>query len=64
MEPYASLQPKAHLVLPVTEDLCVRVLVLPTGQTLDSSAIERITSVLAVACAHADVVRERLSQGE
>jgi dTDP-4-amino-4,6-dideoxygalactose transaminase len=64
MEPYASLQPKAHLVLPVTEDLCARVLVLPTGQTLDSSAIERITSVLAVACAHADAVRERLSQGE
>jgi dTDP-4-amino-4,6-dideoxygalactose transaminase len=47
MEPYRSLQPNAGLLLPETERISERVIVLPTGQTV---AVETVQRVLAIIC--------------
>jgi dTDP-4-amino-4,6-dideoxygalactose transaminase len=44
MEPYRSLQPNADLLLSETERIAARVIVLPTGQTIDSSIVIHICS--------------------
>ena len=44
MEPYRSLQPNADLLLSETERIAARVIVLPTGQTIDSSIVIDICS--------------------
>jgi dTDP-4-amino-4,6-dideoxygalactose transaminase len=46
MEPYRSLQPNAGLLLRETEDISARVVVLPTGQTVDEKAINFICVVI------------------
>tara|TARA_R110002096_G_scaffold42144_2_gene113718 strand:- start:14064 stop:15191 length:1128 start_codon:yes stop_codon:yes gene_type:complete len=45
MEPYCSSFPSAGLLLPVTENLCQRVIVLPTGTTVSTDDIAWICSV-------------------
>jgi dTDP-4-amino-4,6-dideoxygalactose transaminase len=40
MEPYRSLQPNAGLLLPETERIAARVIVLPTGQTVDVETVQ------------------------
>jgi dTDP-4-amino-4,6-dideoxygalactose transaminase len=42
MEPYRSLQPNAGLLLPETERVAARVIVLPTGQTVDIETVNRV----------------------
>jgi dTDP-4-amino-4,6-dideoxygalactose transaminase len=46
MEPYRSYYPNAGLVLPNTHTAAERVLVLPTGSTIETQHIEGIVSVL------------------
>jgi len=46
MEPYRSLFPNASLLLPNTERMAARIFVLPTGQTVTPSDIERICAIL------------------
>jgi dTDP-4-amino-4,6-dideoxygalactose transaminase len=46
MEPYRSLFPHAGLVLPHTDTVAARVLVLPTGQTMDSAMVETVVRIL------------------
>lgn len=46
MEPYLSLQPNAGLLLPDTERVAARVIVLPTGQTITVEIIADICSIL------------------
>lgn len=46
MEPYKSLYPNANLLLPVTESLSKRVIVLPTGTSISSEDVEFVTSIL------------------
>lgn len=46
MEPYRSLQPNAGLLLPQTELLADRVIVLPTGQAVDASRIEFVCKII------------------
>lgn len=46
MEPYRSLFPHAGLVLPNTDAVAARVLVLPTGQTMDESMVETVVRIL------------------
>lgn len=46
MEPYKSLQPNAHLLLPETERVAARVMLLPTGQTIDRAHIDAIAAAL------------------
>ncbi|HEX4165303.1 MAG TPA: DegT/DnrJ/EryC1/StrS family aminotransferase [Bryobacteraceae bacterium] len=55
MEPYCSYFPHAGLLLPHTERLCSRVLVLPTGTTVAPEDIQAICQIIktALACPEA-----------
>jgi dTDP-4-amino-4,6-dideoxygalactose transaminase len=53
MEPYRSLDPHAGRRLPVTEQVASRVLVLPTGTSVDERAIRTIAAILRTACEQA-----------
>jgi dTDP-4-amino-4,6-dideoxygalactose transaminase len=46
MEPYRSLQPNAGLLLPETERIAARVIVLPTGQTVDEETVARVCETI------------------
>ncbi|HQR12532.1 MAG TPA: DegT/DnrJ/EryC1/StrS family aminotransferase [Casimicrobiaceae bacterium] len=60
MEPYRSYYPNAGLVLPHTNTAAERVLVLPTGSTIETQQIESIMSVLrALAAATGTASRAR-----
>jgi hypothetical protein len=48
MEPYGSYYPHAGLVLPNTNRVAERVVVLPTGSVMHADAIRGITSILGV----------------
>jgi dTDP-4-amino-4,6-dideoxygalactose transaminase len=60
MEPYRSLQPNAGLVLPETERIASRVIVLPTGSAVSPADIETICQILRTAFDHAEEVRKRI----
>lgn len=62
MEPYRSLQPNAHLLLPVTERIASRVLVLPTGQSVSAESIGSICGILRTALSNAATVRAALAR--
>ncbi len=62
MEPYRSYFPHAALVLPETEKLCRRVMVLPTGTSVDEQAISRICEIIRTALSNAPAVRARLAE--
>jgi dTDP-4-amino-4,6-dideoxygalactose transaminase len=47
MKPYRDLYPHARLVLPATERVARKVVVLPTGTSVSASDIEAIASVVA-----------------
>ena len=61
LEPYRSLQPNASLMLAKTDALAARVIVLPTGQTIDADTIARITSVIKTSIRCVDEVRAALA---
>ena len=46
MKPYRDLQPDAGRVLPHTETVAARVIVLPTGTTLDVADVARICDII------------------
>jgi dTDP-4-amino-4,6-dideoxygalactose transaminase len=46
MEPYRSLQPNADLLLPETERIAARVIVLPTGQSIDQEIVHYVCEVV------------------
>jgi dTDP-4-amino-4,6-dideoxygalactose transaminase len=60
MEPYRSHFSRASAVLPETEKLCRRVMVLPNGTSVDESAISRIGHIIRTAISDADAVRSHL----
>jgi len=62
MEPYRSYFPHTALVLPETEKLCQRVMVLPNGTSVDESAITRICAIIGTAVSNAPSVRSRLAR--
>ena len=49
MEPYRSLQPNAGLLLPETERVAARVIVLPTGQTVEVKTVARVCEIIRTA---------------
>lgn len=53
MQPYRSLFPHAGLLLPATESLCERILVLPTGTAVSEENILQISTILRLAIEHA-----------
>ena len=46
MEPYRSLQPNASLLLPQTERVAARVIVLPTGQTITQECVKKVINII------------------
>lgn len=46
MEPYRSFFPHAGLLLPETEQLCQRVMLLPTGTAVDGQTITKICDII------------------
>lgn len=46
MEPYRSFFPHARLLLPVTERVARRVIVLPTGTSMDDESIARVCGII------------------
>jgi dTDP-4-amino-4,6-dideoxygalactose transaminase len=62
MEPYRSLFPHAGLVLPVTERVAERVLVLPTGTAVSEDVARTICDVLRTAIAVAPEIRQAVSR--
>ena len=61
MEPYRSYFPHAGLLLPVTEQLAQRVLVLPTGTTVSPQDIGQIGEVIRFAIEHGPEIGARLA---
>ena len=60
MEPYKSFFPNAHTLLPNTEKMAARIMVLPTGQAVDVESIGKICGIIYTACDQAVAVRSRL----
>jgi dTDP-4-amino-4,6-dideoxygalactose transaminase len=46
MEPYRTAQPDAWKQLPETERVAARVIVLPTGQTVDEATVRRVCGII------------------
>jgi dTDP-4-amino-4,6-dideoxygalactose transaminase len=46
MEPYRSLQPNAGLLLPETERTAARIIVVPTGQTVEVETVARVCGII------------------
>ncbi|MFA6411100.1 MAG: aminotransferase class I/II-fold pyridoxal phosphate-dependent enzyme [Syntrophales bacterium] len=61
MEPYRSYFPHARLLLPVTETVAGRVLVLPTGTTVTPQDIKMIGRIIRLALEKGSDVRKRLA---
>jgi dTDP-4-amino-4,6-dideoxygalactose transaminase len=62
MEPYRSLQPNAGRLLPNTERVAARVMLLPTGQTVTLNTIDAICEIIRTAFLKADEVRKALAR--
>jgi dTDP-4-amino-4,6-dideoxygalactose transaminase len=60
MEPYRSYFPNAGLVLPETEKLSRRVMVLPTGTSINEQTIAQICQIVRTAVSNETAVREQL----
>lgn len=61
MEPYRSYFPHAALILPETEKLCRRVMVLPNGTSVNEQVIARICEIMRTAISNAPAVRAKLA---
>jgi dTDP-4-amino-4,6-dideoxygalactose transaminase len=61
MDPYRS-HPQASSHLPVTEQILERVLCLPTGETIDPSAVSAICSIIRIAVENGAETRRRLGE--
>jgi len=62
MEPYRSLQPNASLLLPMTERVASRIIVLPTGQAVSAETVQVICSLIRAALAASGEVRRKLNR--
>ncbi|HEX7794368.1 MAG TPA: DegT/DnrJ/EryC1/StrS family aminotransferase [Vicinamibacterales bacterium] len=60
MQPYRSYFPNAGLLLPETERVSGRVLVLPTGQAMSPDDVSRVCAVIRCAVANGPEVSQRL----
>ena len=63
MEPYRSFFPHAGLMLPATERVAQRLLVLPTGTVIGESEISGICAVIRLIAANGRALRQRLLAG-
>jgi dTDP-4-amino-4,6-dideoxygalactose transaminase len=61
MEPYLTEFPDAGLMLPKTEQVAERIMVLPTGTAVSEKDIELICDILRTALANADKIHQRIA---
>jgi dTDP-4-amino-4,6-dideoxygalactose transaminase len=61
MEPYRSLFPNAYLWLPETERISQRILVLPTGQTVDEGTVDLVCHLIREIVTQAPEVKRALA---
>jgi dTDP-4-amino-4,6-dideoxygalactose transaminase len=61
MEPYHSYDPLAGQLLPETERLAERIVVLPTGQAVSAEIVDRICNIIRAAFVEAPQIRSKLS---
>ena len=61
MEPYSSLYPHWRFLLPVTEQVAARVVVLPTGTAVGADEIGLLCGILRHAVANGPAIAARLS---
>jgi dTDP-4-amino-4,6-dideoxygalactose transaminase len=61
MEPYRSYYPHAGLMLPATEKLVGKVLILPSGTSISEPDVDQICRIIKLAIGNADEVRRQLS---
>lgn len=61
MEPYRSYFPHAGLLLPVTEALAQRVLILPTGTAMGETEISEVCAIIRLCLKGSSEMKERLS---
>jgi len=62
MEPYRSSRSKTAQPLPVTEDVCQRVMQLPTGTSIGEDHVRGIARIIRTAFENASVVRKAVAQ--
>ena len=62
MQPYRAYFPNAGLMLPVTERVASRVLVLPTGQAIVPAEVSRVCGVIRCAVANGPEIARRVEQ--
>src|SRR5579862_2367286 len=62
MQPYRALFPNAHLMLPNTERLASRIMVLPTGQCVSHEDIHAICEIIKSALTESEIVKEWLGR--
>jgi dTDP-4-amino-4,6-dideoxygalactose transaminase len=60
MEPYRSYYPHAGLMLPATNALVKRVLLLPTGTDIEAESIDEIANIMRVSVNNAELLAGRL----
>jgi dTDP-4-amino-4,6-dideoxygalactose transaminase len=58
MQPYCSYFPHAGLMLPETEKLVERIVILPTGTGVSLEDIRQICSIIKLAIANSEVIQE------
>jgi dTDP-4-amino-4,6-dideoxygalactose transaminase len=46
MEPYASLYPRLEGQLPITDEVCQKVLILPTGTSVSAEEVDRVCNAI------------------
>ena len=64
MAPYRSYFPHAGLLLPETERVCRRVMVLPTGTTLSETKVSSICDLIRLVVENSALVHERMERRE
>jgi len=57
MEPYRSLQPNASLLVPQSEKVAAKVMVLPTGQSVSPEMVQAVCGIIKTALKQSEQVR-------
>lgn len=60
MEPYRSYFPHSNLLLPETEKLTQKVIILPTGTSINLDCIEQICKIISLVADNATEIKQRL----
>ncbi len=60
MEPYLSHTLQTKLILPETEKLVERVIILPTGTTIGEEHIRKICQIIRLTIEHGDTIKKKL----